>query len=103
MIIFLFAGMSINTFVNFSIPSIEKQFSFNSKQTGFIAASNEITSLLFVPFISFYGGYSHKARLLGYGGLVTGLGTLLFVLPRFLIGSYDPSGGKAILKILLRD
>ena len=86
--------MSINTFVNTSIHSIEKQFSLNSKQTGFIAASNEITSLLFVPFVSFYGGYSHKARLLGYGSLVTGLGCFAFILPRFLIGAYDPAGGK---------
>ena len=86
--------MSINTFVNTSIHSIEKQFLFNSKQSGFIAASSEITSLLFVPFVSFFGGYSHKARLLGYGSLVTGLGALLFVLPSFLVGRYDPSGGK---------
>ena len=91
--------MSINAFVNLSLPSLEKQFSFSSKQTGLIAASNEISAIIFVPFISFYGGFRHKARWIGFGGLVTALGLILYAVPYFVTDNYRPTGGGYYLTI----
>ena len=54
------------------LPTIEKRFHLSAKDLGFIAASNDISAILIVCFVSFYGGYGNKIRWLGYGALITG-------------------------------
>jgi hypothetical protein len=53
-----------------TMPSIEKRFSLTSKQLGVIMASNDITALIVVLFISFYGDYANKIRWIAGGGVV---------------------------------
>lgn len=55
-----------------TIPSIEKRFSLTSKELGVILASNDITALVVVIFIGFYGDYGHKIRWIGIGGVILG-------------------------------
>lgn len=81
--------MAINSFVSIAIPSLEKQFSFSSTQTGVIVSSNDIMGLLLVCFVSFRGDYGHKTKWLGYGALITSIGCLMFALPNFLIDRGD--------------
>ncbi|XP_046848352.1 LOW QUALITY PROTEIN: solute carrier organic anion transporter family member 4A1-like [Xenia sp. Carnegie-2017] len=76
---------------NLTLPSIEKRFSLTSTDLGVIMASNDVMALVLVLFISFYGDYGNKIRWIGGGGVILGIGSLLYALPHFLIGPYDSS------------
>lgn len=54
-----------------------------------IASTFDITVLVTVVFISYFGGNSHKPRWLGIGVFIQGLGALLFASPQFIDGEYD--------------
>ena len=72
------------------LTSLEKRFKLSSKQTGMIIAANDVSALLLIIFISYFGGHRNKARWLGLGALVTSLGCLMFALPHVLVGKYTP-------------
>lgn len=57
---------------NTVLSTIEKRFHFTSKETGFIAASNDISAILLTFIVSYCGGYGNKSKWLGYGALITG-------------------------------
>lgn len=86
--------MAVYSFVPMSIPSLEKRFLLNSKQTGFIISSMDITSMIFGTLISFYGGHSHKGKWLGLGAIITGIASCLYSLPHFLNDEYNPTSGE---------
>ncbi|KAK3749556.1 hypothetical protein QZH41_019697 [Actinostola sp. cb2023] len=88
-------GMTVNGFTKLILPVIEKRYQFSSKVLGLISASNDISALILVCFVSFYGGYGNKIKWLGYGAFLTGVGAFLFVLPQALIGSYYPTSNRA--------
>ena len=66
-----------------TLPSIEKRFSFTSKELGVIMASNDVAALFVVIFISYYGDYWNKIRWIGGGGVI--------------FGEYNCSGGGFLL------
>ena len=71
------------------LSSLETRYKFSSVQLGMIISTFDITVLVTVVFISYFGGNSHKPRWLGAGMFVLGLGTLLFASPQFIAGEYD--------------
>ena len=62
---------------------------FSSVQVGMIASTFDITVLVTVLFISYFGGNSNKPRWLGVGVFIQGIGSLVFALPQFITGEYD--------------
>lgn len=90
--IFLYSclGMIATGMTAAGLTSLEKRFKLSSKQTGMIIAANDVSALLLIIFISYFGGHRNKARWLGIGALVTSLGCLLFALPHVLVGKYTP-------------
>ena len=66
----------MNGFTSASLPDIEKEFGFSSKESGFILASNDISAIILVPFVSFFGSHGNKPRWIGYGSLITGASLL---------------------------
>ena len=72
------------------LTSLEKRFRLSSIQTGMIIAANDVSALILIVFISYFGGHRNKARWLGIGAMVTSLGCLLFALPHLLVGKYTP-------------
>ena len=52
----LFQGLSINGFVNVVITSIERRFGLNSTQTGTIASTYDIGSMIIMIPVCFLGG-----------------------------------------------
>ena len=58
---------------SFVLPSIERMFSFSSKELGVIASANDISALLLVVPISFYGGYGNKIKWMGSGAVLIGM------------------------------
>lgn len=83
-------GMTVGGITSTVLTTIEKRFQFTSKETGFIAASNDISAILLTFIVSYCGGYGNKSRWLGYGALITGIGCLLHALPHVIIGRYQP-------------
>ncbi|XP_028413378.1 solute carrier organic anion transporter family member 4C1-like [Dendronephthya gigantea] len=90
----VFQGIASWGLPNLVLPSIERRFSFSAKELGVIAASNDISGLLIVVFISYYGDYGNKIRLMSGGALVTGLGVIIFAIPHFMIGRYYPGSSR---------
>lgn len=56
-----------------------------------IVAAHDVSSLIFVVFVSYYGETRHKAKWIGIGALITSIGCLLFALPHALAGKYTPT------------
>lgn len=83
-------GMIATGLTAAGLTSLEKRFKLSSKQSGMIIAANDVSALLLIIFISYFGGHRNKARWLGVGALVTSLGCLLFALPHLLVGKYLP-------------
>jgi Organic Anion Transporter Polypeptide (OATP) family len=47
---------SSHAYYNGTITTMEKRFKISSKQMGFIATGNDITSFILSSFIAYYGG-----------------------------------------------
>jgi len=88
----LIQGMCVNGLVNLAITSIERRFGLQSTQSGLIASSYDIGSLLVVIPISYLGGRlgASKPRWISLGMLVMGLGSFVWAMPHFLTGIYNP-------------
>ncbi|XP_057316099.1 solute carrier organic anion transporter family member 4C1-like [Hydractinia symbiolongicarpus] len=89
-------GMLVNGLVSASIPHLEREFGLTSTSTGVISASNDVSGLLFVLLVSYYGDRGHKPKWLGYGAILTGIGAFMFAVPKFLKGDYT-AGASSIL------
>ena len=72
MFLTFFQGMAVNGLIGASIPHIEKEFGFTSTQSGIFLASNDLTALLTVLFVSYYGEKGHKPKWLAIGCIITG-------------------------------
>ena len=85
-------GMCVNGLVNLAITSIERRFGLQSTQSGLIASSYDIGSLLVVIPVSYFGGRvgASKPRWISLGMLVMGAGSFVWSLPHFLTGLYNP-------------
>ncbi len=69
---------------------MERRFRFNSTSVGVLLVSFDVSVLICVIFISYFGDKRHKPRWLGYGLIVQGIGAFIFALPQFLFGKYTP-------------
>ena len=66
------------------LSTLERRYNYSSVSSGLLASTFDITLTLLVVFVSFFGGRSHKARLLGIGCLTQGIGCLVFASPQFI-------------------
>lgn len=87
-------GMCINGLVNVVITSIERRFGLQSAQSGIIASSYDIGSLIIMIPVSYMGGRgsSSKPRWIAGGLLCMGLGSLVWTLPHFSTDPYTKLG-----------
>ncbi|XP_028408742.1 solute carrier organic anion transporter family member 4A1-like [Dendronephthya gigantea] len=82
------SGISVIGLPVLILPSIEKRFSLSGKELGIITAATDVTALLCVVFISYYGDYGNKIKWVAGGAGVSGFGVLLFTLPHAIVGPY---------------
>jgi len=87
-------GLGINGLVNVVITSIERRFGLKSTQSGIIASSYDIGSLLIMIPVSYLGGKAsaHKPRWIAGGLVCMGLGSLVWTLPHFSTDVYRKHG-----------
>ncbi|XP_068755616.1 solute carrier organic anion transporter family member 4A1-like [Montipora capricornis] len=83
-------GMTVNGMTGINLPALEKRFQLTSKDLGLITASNDISAILLISFVSFYGQFGNKIKWIGHGAIVTAIGFFVFVLPHVIVGPYQP-------------
>lgn len=93
----IFKGLLVNGCINVVITTIEKRFGLRSSQTGLVASGYDIASFFVLVPVTYFGGRSNasKPRFIGIGMIVMGLGSLVFSLPHFLVGSYRATSVEA--------
>ena len=80
-------------YVNSVITTIEKRFEIGSSFSGLIAASVEVGGVLSAIIVSYLGGRRHIPSWIGFGAIVTSVGTLLFTVPHMMAPAYTVTGG----------
>lgn len=81
--------ISSTGFSSVVLSTIEKRFRFSSTAVSFLLVSFDLSVLISVVFISYFGDKRHKPRWIGYGLVMQGAGALVFALPQFLFGNYQ--------------
>ncbi|ALC38472.1 Oatp26F [Drosophila busckii] len=90
-------GLIVNGFVNVNISTIERRFGLRSRQTGLVASGYDLASFMCLVPVTYYGGRkgASKPCFIAIGLLLMGLGSLIFSLPHFLVGSYRATIAEA--------
>lgn len=72
-------------FTNVVISTIERRFGLDSTQSGFVAGSYDLGSLIAIVPITYFGGRptASKPRYISAGMLMIALGSITFLLPHF--------------------
>lgn len=94
---FYFLGLLVNGCINVVITTIEKRFGLRSSQTGLVASGYDIASFVCLVPVTYFGGRANasKPRWIGIGMIIMGLGSMVFSLPHFLVGSYKATSVEA--------
>lgn len=79
-----------------NISTLEKRYSFSSVLAGLRAVAYDVTIVIGVVFISYFGGKSHKPRFLGISLIILGIGNLVTASPQFLFGSSNQNTDVSI-------
>ncbi|XP_071804429.1 solute carrier organic anion transporter family member 4A1-like [Asterias amurensis] len=87
-------GLVINGYINVGVATIERRFELSSSATGLIVSMYDITCAVLVLFVTYIGGQGHKPRWLSWGLIIMGTGSLIFALPHFTTGLYEPVVGS---------
>lgn len=94
-------GLVVNGLLNVVLSTLERRFNLSSKASGMIRATNSISQMIATFPMSYFGGKGCKPRYLGVGIFTLGIGALIFSLPHFLSGTYQPSvtsdGGDSLI------
>lgn len=70
-------------YINSVITTIEKRFEIPSSLSGLIASFYEIGNVITVIFVSYLGSRRHIPVWIAIGAVITGLGSMVFVIPHF--------------------
>lgn len=84
------SGLIVNGFINVVITTIERRFGLRSRQTGLVASGYDIASFVCLVPVTYFGGRvgASKPKILAWGVILMGIGSLTFALPHFLVSGY---------------
>ncbi|XP_006820786.1 solute carrier organic anion transporter family member 4A1-like, partial [Saccoglossus kowalevskii] len=82
-------GLTVNGFVYINLSTIETRFGFPSVATGLLVSTYDLTVVMLITFVSYFGATRNKARMLGIGAVIMGCGSLLWAVPHFTTGLYE--------------
>ncbi|GFY64174.1 solute carrier organic anion transporter family member 3A1 [Trichonephila inaurata madagascariensis] len=84
-IIGIFSG-SYYTYLIGSMSTLEKRFAFKSKTSGLIMMLDEITPLFLGIIVGYFGGKTHRPRMVGFGMTLSSICCFVSALPYFIYG-----------------
>lgn len=84
------SSMLVSGLVGVTVSSIEKRFYLKSAEIGALPACEEVAAAITGFFASYYAGQRHKGRFLSFGALAAGIGAIIYALPHFFAGDYQP-------------
>ena len=90
--------MLVNGIINVSISSLEKRYNLKSSETAVVATGYDMAFCVATMFVTYFGGRSHRPRLVAIGCVTMAVGALIFSIPQFVIDKYGIEGsfsGKA--------
>ena len=82
-------GSVATGFISVGLSSIERRYNLPSSLAAFAAISYEIGVIVTLPISTYFGGRSHKPRVLGISIFIMGIGSLIFASPHYFSGSYN--------------
>ena len=82
-------GSVATGYISVGLSSIERRYNLPSSLAAFAAISFELGVILTLPFSSYFGGRSHKPRVLGISLFTMGIGSLIFASPQYFSGAYN--------------
>lgn len=93
----LVTGLLVNGCINVVITTIEKRFGLRSSQTGLVASGYDISSFICLVPVTYFGGRANasKPKWISIGMIMMGLGSIVFSLPHFIVGSYRATSVEA--------
>ncbi|XP_077990561.1 solute carrier organic anion transporter family member 4C1-like [Glandiceps talaboti] len=95
-------GLMINGFVVINLSTIETRFGISSTMTGFLFSAYDLTVVVLILFVSYFGATRNKAKMLGIGAVIMGCGSLLWTIPHFTTGRYQYDAGYGEEETLCR-
>lgn len=72
-----------------TLTSIERRYGIRTSTIGLILSMYDLSVLVVVVFVSFYGGRRHVPRVLGLSCFVLSFGALAYASPHFFGGKYN--------------
>ena len=82
-------GSVATGYISVGLSSIERRYSLPSALAAFAAISYEIGVILTLPISTYFGGRSHKPKVLGISLLIVGVGSLVFASPHYFSSHYN--------------
>ncbi|XP_077990558.1 solute carrier organic anion transporter family member 4C1-like [Glandiceps talaboti] len=95
-------GIMINGFVVINLSTIETRFGISSTMAGFLFSAYDLTVVVLILFVSYFGATRNKAKMLGIGAVIMGCGSLLWAIPHFTTGLYQYDTGYGEEETLCR-
>ncbi|XP_039249926.2 solute carrier organic anion transporter family member 2A1-like [Styela clava] len=71
------------------LTTIERRFALSSSAVGVLASSFQMSNMFVQPFVSYFGGKSHRPRWIAIGGLIVAVGSTSAFLPQFIDSRYE--------------
>ena len=85
------------------LSSLETRFKFSSIEVGSIGLTSDVGTMVFIVLVSYFGERGNKPRWLAVSLVVQGLACLLYALPQWTFGKYNPESVAALQTLCLAE
>lgn len=90
--IVLTQSLLVSGYISSILTTIEKRFDLASSESGLIISSYDMTCIIAVVLVSYFGDRRNRAQWIGRGALIMSIGAIGFTLPHLFGTSY--TGGN---------
>ena len=87
-LIVLTQSLMVAGYTSSIVTTLERRYNLRSSESGLIISSYDITCMIAVILVSYYGDRHNRPKWIGRGAVVMAVGAILFTLPHFFGGKY---------------